>query len=74
WFKQKYHNANPAILITMLIVLILNVFRHVTRPWCNAVLDLLNLLLETTLEESTCPTIPSNIHTIHKIFDLDLIT
>ncbi|KAG1780880.1 hypothetical protein EV702DRAFT_1042593 [Suillus placidus] len=64
WFKQRYHNANPTILLTMLIALILNVFGHITRPWCNAVLGLLNLLLKTTLGNLTCPTIPSNIHTM----------
>lgn len=58
----------------MLIALILNVFGHVTRPWCNAVLGLLNLLLETTLGKSTCPTIPSDIRTVRKKFDLDPVT
>lgn len=58
----------------MLIALVLNVFGHVTRPWCNAVLGLLNLLLETTLGKSIGPTIPCDIRTIHKKFDLDPIT
>ncbi|KAG1810690.1 uncharacterized protein BJ212DRAFT_1302402 [Suillus subaureus] len=47
---------------------------HVTCPWCNAVLGLLNLLLETTLRKLTCPTIPSNICTICKKFNLDPVT
>lgn len=58
----------------MLIALVLNVFGHVTRPWCNAVLGLLNLLLETTLGKSIGPTIPCDIRTIRKKFDLDPIT
>ncbi|KAG2336028.1 hypothetical protein BDR05DRAFT_832650, partial [Suillus weaverae] len=66
--------ANPAILLTMLIALILNFFGHVTRPWCNAVLGLLNLLLETTLGKSTGRAIPCDICTIRKKFDLDPIT
>ncbi|KAG2744782.1 hypothetical protein P692DRAFT_20655160, partial [Suillus brevipes Sb2] len=73
-FRRRFHNANPAILLTMLIALILNVFGHVTRPWCNAVLGLLNLLLETTLGKSTSRVIPSDIRTICKKFDLDPIT
>ncbi|KAG1764321.1 hypothetical protein EDD22DRAFT_740422, partial [Suillus occidentalis] len=73
-FRQRLHNANPAILLTMLIALVLNIFGHVTRPWCNAVLGLLNLLLETTLGKSIGPTIPCDIRTIRKKFDLDPIT
>ncbi|KAG2054414.1 hypothetical protein BDR06DRAFT_884301, partial [Suillus hirtellus] len=73
-FQQRFHNTNPAILLTMLIALILNVFGHITRPWCNAVLRLLNLLLETMLGKSTSQVIPCDICTVHKKFDLDPIT
>ncbi|KAG2073510.1 hypothetical protein BDR04DRAFT_1116385 [Suillus decipiens] len=73
-FKRRFLNANLTILLTMLIALILNVFGHVTRPWCNAVLGLLNLLLETTLGKSTGPAIPSDIRTVRKKFDLEPIT
>ncbi|KAG1736388.1 uncharacterized protein EDB91DRAFT_1083356 [Suillus paluster] len=54
----------PAILLTMLIALILNVFGHVTRPWCNAVLGLLNLLLETTLGKTNY----LDVRYLHKMF------
>ena len=73
-FKQRFRNANPTILLSMLIALILNVFSHVTRPWCNTVLGLLNLLLETTSRESNSPTIPCDIRTVRKKFDLDPVT
>ncbi|KIK79934.1 hypothetical protein PAXRUDRAFT_767476 [Paxillus rubicundulus Ve08.2h10] len=46
--EKKIHltfcSANPTILLTLLITLILNVFRKFTRPWCNATLGLLNML------------------------------
>ncbi|KAF8834817.1 hypothetical protein BDN67DRAFT_864383, partial [Paxillus ammoniavirescens] len=86
--EKKFHlnvcNANPIILLTLLITLILNVFRHVTHPWCNATLGLLNMLLGailgTTSEASLTKNppsdtqheyIPCDIHTIHKRFNLE---
>ncbi|KIJ05552.1 hypothetical protein PAXINDRAFT_21204 [Paxillus involutus ATCC 200175] len=44
-FHLTFHNANPTILSTLLIALILNVFGKLMRPWCNATLGLLNMLL-----------------------------
>lgn len=58
----------------MLITIIMNILGHITRPWCNAVLGLWNLLLETTLRKSTGPTIPCDIRMVQKKFDLDPVT
>ena len=68
----------------MIIVLVLNIFGQITRPWCNMLLGLLNLLLTTILGESTTEIgentqsrggesvhLPSDICMVHKKFDLD---
>ena len=65
----------------MVIALVLNVFGHITRPWCNALLGLLNLLLTTILGDPTVEAgksaqsgsgyLPSDIRTVRKKFDLD---
>ena len=65
----------------MVIILVLNIFGHITRPWCNALLGLLNLLLSTILGDLTVETgksaqsgggyLPSNICMVQKKFDLD---
>jgi hypothetical protein len=78
---QSFHNANPTILLSMVITLILNVFGHITRPWCNALLGLLNLLLTTILGDPTVETgksaqsgggyLSSDIRTVRKKFDLE---
>ncbi|KAF9231263.1 hypothetical protein BU15DRAFT_16399, partial [Melanogaster broomeanus] len=83
-FGHHLHNANPTILLSMLIALILNVFGHVTRPWCNATLALLNILLKTATRNSThlktTPTkqlddaIPCDIRTVRSKFELEPIT
>ncbi|KAG1844676.1 hypothetical protein F4604DRAFT_1688992 [Suillus subluteus] len=46
---RRFNNAKPALLLAMFIALVLNILGHVTRPWCNAALGLLNLLLKTML-------------------------
>ncbi|KIJ59536.1 hypothetical protein HYDPIDRAFT_68756, partial [Hydnomerulius pinastri MD-312] len=87
-FHLNFRNANPVILLTLLIAVILNVFRHITHPWCNAALGLLNMLLKTILgtpahshaSSSQLPSeaeheyIPHDICTIHKKFDLEPAT
>ncbi|KAG2065536.1 hypothetical protein BDR04DRAFT_1161319 [Suillus decipiens] len=46
---RRFNNAKPALLLAMFIMLVLNILGHVTWPWCNAALGLLNLLLNTML-------------------------
>ena len=68
----------------MVIALVLIVFGHITCPWCNVLLGLLNLLLSTILGDLTVETgksaqsggeyLPSDIRTVRKKFDLDLST
>ncbi|KAG1853460.1 hypothetical protein DFJ58DRAFT_619526, partial [Suillus subalutaceus] len=71
---------SPALLLAMFIALVLNVLGHVTRPWCNAVLELLNLLLKTTLGNASeghygsKGYIPRDIRSVQKKFDLEAIT
>lgn len=48
-FTLNFQWANPLILLTLLIAIILNVFGKLTRPWSNATLELLNLVLKTAL-------------------------
>ena len=68
----------------MIIALVLNVFGHITRPWCNMLLGLLNLLLTMILGDSTVEIgentqsgggesvhLPSDICTVRKKFDLN---
>ncbi|KIJ09730.1 hypothetical protein PAXINDRAFT_27055, partial [Paxillus involutus ATCC 200175] len=75
---------NPTILLTLLIALILNIFGKLTRPWCNATLGLLNMLLRTVLgtpveshganerqSEIEHEYIPRDIRAVRKRFDLE---
>ncbi|KIK82129.1 hypothetical protein PAXRUDRAFT_116353, partial [Paxillus rubicundulus Ve08.2h10] len=83
-FHHRLHNANPIILLSMFVALILNVFGHVTHPWCNTTLALLNILLKRAFHNdthsTTMPTvqpdnvIPQDIHTVHTKFKLESIT
>ena len=78
---HSFHNANLTILLPMVITLVLNIFGHIICPWCNALLDLLNLLLTTILSDLTVKTgksaqsrsgyFPSDIRTVWKKFNLD---
>lgn len=64
----------------MFIALVLNILGHVTRPWCNAVLELLNLLLKTTLgntsegHDESKGYIPRDIRSVRKKFNLEAVT
>ena len=68
----------------MIIALVLNIFGHITHPWCNMLLGLLNLLLTMILGDLTVEIgentqsrggesvhLPSDIHTVHKKFNLN---
>jgi len=64
----------------MFIALVLNILGHVTQPWCNAVLELLNLLLKTMLGDASeghnesKGYIPRDIRSVQKKFDLEAVT
>ena len=71
-------------LLPMIIVLVLNIFGHITHPWCNTLLGLLNLLLTMILRDSTVEIgentqsrggesvhLPSDICTVCKKFNLN---
>ncbi|KAF9224268.1 hypothetical protein BS17DRAFT_680437, partial [Gyrodon lividus] len=45
-FCHWLHNANLIVLLSMFVLLIINIFGHVTWPWCNTTLALLNILLK----------------------------
>ncbi|KAF9230555.1 hypothetical protein BU15DRAFT_69095 [Melanogaster broomeanus] len=76
--EPTFPQCQSGYLLALLITLILNIFGHVTRPWCNATLGLLNLLLGTMLgttpeaPASASPSdtehehIPRDIHTVQK--------
>ncbi|KAF8835012.1 hypothetical protein BDN67DRAFT_874095, partial [Paxillus ammoniavirescens] len=71
-FHLTFRNANPTILLMLLTALILNVFGKLTRPWCNATLGLLNMLLRTVLSTPIDHEyIPRDIHAVWKKFDLE---
>ncbi|KIK34538.1 hypothetical protein CY34DRAFT_34085, partial [Suillus luteus UH-Slu-Lm8-n1] len=77
---KRFNNAKPALLLAMFIALVLNILGHITRPWCNAVLELLNLLLETMLgntsegHDELKRYTPHNIRSVWKKFNLEAIT
>ncbi|KAG2049758.1 hypothetical protein BDR06DRAFT_974981 [Suillus hirtellus] len=76
---RRFNNAKPALLLAMFIALVLNILGHVTRPWCNAALGLLNLLLNTMLGNApeghgSEGWIPRDICSVRKKFDLEAIT
>ncbi|KIJ10609.1 hypothetical protein PAXINDRAFT_45471, partial [Paxillus involutus ATCC 200175] len=83
-FRHRLHNANLIVLLSMFVALILNVFGHVTRPWCNTTLALLNILLKRAFHNdthsTTTPTvqpdnvIPRDIRTVRTKFELEPIT
>jgi len=45
----KFCHVNPLILLSLLVTVILNIFRCLIHPWYNITLELLNLLLKTAL-------------------------
>jgi Transposase family tnp2 len=76
---RRFNNAKPALLLAMFIALVLNILGHVTRPWCNAALGLLNLLLNTMLGNApeghgSEGWIPRDIRSVRKKFDLEAVT
>ncbi|TDL14212.1 hypothetical protein BD410DRAFT_696524, partial [Rickenella mellea] len=75
--------VSPLYLIAVFIALVLNVFGHVTRPWCNVVLRLLKKLLEYALPtgENDLPyrnaflkAFPLDVRAVRKTFDLEAET
>ncbi|KIJ11594.1 hypothetical protein PAXINDRAFT_84261, partial [Paxillus involutus ATCC 200175] len=71
-FHLTFHNANPTILLMLLITLILNVFGKLTHPWCNATLGFLNMLLQTVLGTPIGHEyIPHDICAVWKKIDLE---
>jgi hypothetical protein len=86
-FSLSFRRANPIILLTLLIAIILNIFGHLTRPWSNTTLELLNLMLKTTLGNPAGPNpcdrstmqksktqldyVPHDIRSVREKFDLE---
>ncbi|KAH7904269.1 hypothetical protein BJ138DRAFT_1019358, partial [Hygrophoropsis aurantiaca] len=84
FFGHRLHFVNPLLVVAAFIALVLNVFGHVTRPWCNATLGLLTVLLKAAFsvgkdapserEQLLLNGFPRDIRTVRKIFDLEAKT
>ncbi|KAH7906576.1 hypothetical protein BJ138DRAFT_978118, partial [Hygrophoropsis aurantiaca] len=84
FFNHRLRSSNPLLVVAAFIVLVLNVFGHLTRPWCNVTLGLLKLLLtaafssvkDDTLdhEKALLETFPKDVRTVRKLFDLEAKT
>jgi hypothetical protein len=79
YLKNDLHRVHPLTLVSVFMVLLLNVFGRVTRPWCNAVLSLLKIILshvfsETEREKKILDHFPTDVRSVRKIFDLEAST
>jgi hypothetical protein len=76
--------VNPILVIAMFLVLILNVFGHLSRTWSNVSLGILKVMVEaawcsskenlTPREEYLLKFFPRDIRTVRKQFDLEAKT
>ncbi|EIW74262.1 hypothetical protein CONPUDRAFT_17671, partial [Coniophora puteana RWD-64-598 SS2] len=85
WYAEKLPGINPLVLISMFLVLVLNLFGHATRSWCNVTLALQRFLLRTAFtnpfagqaprelsyrESQILQTLPADLRTVHSLFEL----
>jgi hypothetical protein len=69
YLKNDLHRVHPLTLVSVFMVLLLNVFGRVTRPWCNAVLSLLKIILshvfsETEREKKILDHFPTDVRSV----------
>ncbi|KAH7918138.1 hypothetical protein BV22DRAFT_971213, partial [Leucogyrophana mollusca] len=84
FFNHHLRSTNPLTVVAAFIALVLNVFGHLTRPWCNTTLGLLALLLKAAFsidkdgpsdrDQILLNDFPRDIRTVRKIFDLEAKT
>ncbi|KAH7904022.1 hypothetical protein BJ138DRAFT_973152, partial [Hygrophoropsis aurantiaca] len=83
FYDHHLRSTNPLVVLAVFIALVLNVFGHLTRPWCNVTLRLLQMMLKTAFTSGKEPSqteklvltnFPRDIRTVRKIFDLEAKT
>ena len=83
YFANDMASKHRASLVASLSVLVLNLFGHVTRPWCNITLRLLSVALKesyadhrsiTPREQMILNNFPTDIRTLRQAFALEAKT
>ncbi|TDL24061.1 hypothetical protein BD410DRAFT_706385, partial [Rickenella mellea] len=79
YYDHPLNRADPTAVLLIFIVLIMNLFGHVAHRMCNVLVKLLKRLLmsalkvetEADLPKSIRGSVPNDIRTIRKIFDME---
>ena len=79
-YFQPISTSHPLVGIAIFLVIVLNLFGHLTRPGCNFALRVLQVLVRCALEDNgnlsrrhklVIDHFPTDIRTVRKVFDLD---
>jgi hypothetical protein len=84
YFDHPLSHADPVTTLALFIVLVLNLFAHLPRVWCNITLGLLKILLvsiynasgrtQTTADQRLMEHFPKDLRQVRRIFDMEAKT